>query len=186
MEWVLKHTRPTNVAWGRASWLGTELLTLAGSVSHAAIALWKVRASMGLDNLEGVQSSELESVIDPTHLEYLRNVQYKGVNARCDQPEDLRTRFASKPHSSATEALNQVYAQIWKDVHKGRVLVTAQRAHEGRRTHSSPFAAVSKQNPDRSVSVNKRVVHDQRSANAQCPSAWHPPALQPRLLGIGR
>lgn len=46
-------------------------------------------------------------------------------------------------------------------------------------TVSSPFETVDKQMPDRTISTEKRLVHDQRTVNCGTSKFWHPPALQP-------
>eukprot|EP00435_Cladocopium_sp_Y103_P010990 s1238_g2.t2 len=51
---------------------------------------------------------------------------------------------------------------------------------------SSPFEAVDKMLPDRTVSVDKRVVHDQRTVNSATSKYWHPPALQPLHSQVAR
>ena len=53
-------------------------------------------------------------------------------------------------------------------------------------TVSSPFEAVDKMMPDRSISAEKRIVHDQRGVNHFTDKVWHPPALQPTHDQIAR
>ena len=52
--------------------------------------------------------------------------------------------------------------------------------------NSSPFGAVPKMNPDRSISEEKRVAHDQQGINASVLKEAHPPALQPRHRQLAR
>eukprot|EP00971_Amphidinium_carterae_P057392 1134727-Amphidinium_carterae.1 len=40
--------------------------------------------------------------------------------------------------------------------------------------------------PNRTLSAECRVVHDQRATNATCPAGHHPPALQPRHSQVAR
>lgn len=54
------------------------------------------------------------------------------------------------------------------------------------RTYSSPFEAVDKLLPDRTISEEKRVVHDQRGVNAGTSKYFHPPAVQPVHTQIAR
>ena len=97
-----------------------------------------------------------------------------------------RARVSARPHPNALLHLDQVYKQIWKDVRKMRVLLAPQ-CHPGlHATTSSPFEAVDKMLPDRSIAPDKRIVHDQRGVNARTDKGLHPPAIQPRHEQIAR
>ena len=105
----------------------------------------------------------------------------------CD-PLTSRASTTTRQGSSSRSAPLVLYKQIWKDVSKQRVLVLpAARDHPFLRdTVSSPFEAVDKLLPDRTIAPDKRVVHDQRGLNALTHKDWHPPALQPKHEQIAR
>ena len=136
--------------WKRVLEAGDHLLTVAGDVQTAAEALWDARAAHGLDNLKGVNSKELDSILHPLLLEYLRSVGNQGMVAR---------------HLGSD--------QIFKDVKKHRVLVTRKNNKNLGVTVSSPFEAVDKMLPDRTIAAEKRVVHDQRGVNKDTDKTWH-------------
>ena len=69
---------------------------------------------------------------------------------------------------------------------KHRVLVADSLLPELGATVSSPFEAVDKMMPDRTISADKRVVHDQRTVNCGTSKFWHPPALQPSHSQVAR
>lgn len=100
--------------------------------------------------------------------------------------EGMRSRVVSGLHPNAKKHLDQVYKQIWKDVRKRRVLVVRKGNPLLQDTISSPFEAVDKMLPDRTIAPDKRVVHDQRQVNAGSDKTWHPPALQPTHQQIAR
>ena len=169
--------------WASVLRCGDELLTMAGGVKEAAEALWKVRKAQGLDNLRGVQDKSLDGAIHPLLLEYLRAVEESGMNARHPGAQE---RVESGLHPNAKRHLDQVYKQIFKDVRKHRVLVVKKGNGCLGNTVSSPFEAVDKMLPDRSVAPDKRVVYDQRQVNQATSKWWHPPALQPTHQQIAR
>lgn len=76
-------------------------------------------------------------------------------------------------------SIGQVYKQISKDIKKHRALVVDGNLEELAGAVSSPFETVDKQMPDRTISSEKRLVHDQRTVNCGTSKFWHPPALQP-------
>ncbi len=174
---------PTPLAWARVLKAGDDLLEAAGSVKVAAETLWKKREEMGFNNLRGVREKVLEEVLHPDMVEYLRSVEKHGMVARHD---GARTRVESGLHPNAKKHLDQVYKQIWKDVRKKRVLVVRKTNEALRDTISSPFEAVDKMLPDRTIAPDKRVVHDQRQVNLGSDKTWHPPALQPTHQQIAR
>ena len=100
--------------------------------------------------------------------------------------EGERTRVVSGLHPNAKKHLDQVYKQIWKDVRKKRVLVVRKGNPLLQDTVSSPFEAVDKMLPDRTIAPDKRVVHDQRQVNVGSDKTWHPPALQPTHQQVAR
>ena len=174
---------PTPEAWAKVLKAGDELLRATGDVRVAAEALWKKREEMGFNNLRGVREKVLEEVLHPDMVEYLRSVEKDGMVARYDGD---RRRVVSGLHPNAKKHLDQVYKQIWKDVRKRRVLVVKKENEALRDTISSPFEAVDKMLPDRTIAPDKRVVHDQRQVNLGSDKTWHPPALQPTHQQVAR
>ena len=173
----------TAEGWNKAVVAGNQLLEAAGTVAEAAKSLWEVREQKGMMNLEGVDHADFDEILHPTHLEYLRDVRHRGMAARF---EGKRARVRAGLHPNAKRHLEQVFVQVAKDVGKHRVLV-ADADHpllEG--TIASPFEAVDKMMPDRSLSVEKRIVHDQRGVNGGTSKFFHPPALQPAHVQISR
>ena len=61
---------------------GDLLLSAAGSVEKAALALWIAREHLGRNNLQGVDSDQLDDLLHPDHLAYLREVRAQGMPAR--------------------------------------------------------------------------------------------------------
>ena len=169
--------------WARVLRAGDHLLQVAGSVEDAARALWEVREGTDLDNLKGITNPDLAKILHPLMLEYLVNVKENGMVARHPGSEE---RQEGNLHPNAKRHLGQVYKQIWKDVRKHRVLVVQKSNPNLEGVVSSPFEAVDKMNPDRSISADKRVVHDQRRVNVGTDKTWHPPALQPTHEQIAR
>eukprot|EP00435_Cladocopium_sp_Y103_P012460 s1027_g3.t1 len=155
---------------------GNEVLRKAGSVEKAAESLWEVREEQGLMNLKGVECDSLEGLLHPDLLAYLRSVRHYGMEARYVGP---RERVKAKLHPNAKRSIDQVFKQIAKDVKKHRALVVDGSMEELGGTVSSPFETVDKQMPDRSISTEKRLVHDQRNVNCGTSKFFHPPALQP-------
>lgn len=174
---------PTPTAWARVLTAGDSLLNSAGSVKAAAEALWRVREQRGFNNLKGVKEKTVEEVLHPDMVSYLRSVEQYGMSAR---HEGVRSRVVSGLHPNAKKNLDQVYKQIWKDVRKRRVLVVRKGNPLLVDTVSSPFEAVDKMLPDRTIAPDKRVVHDQRQVNLGSDKTWHPPALQPTHQQIAR
>jgi len=183
VEMVNKLGNGTKSDWANVLKCGDELLATAGGVQEAAGALWEVRKEKGLDNLRGVRDQSLEGIIHPLLLEYLRSVSENGMVAR--HPGSSQ-RVESGLHPNAKAHLDQVYKQIFKDVKKHRILVVKKGNEALGNTISSPFEAVDKMLPDRSIAPDKRVVHDQRQVNMGTSKWWHPPALQPTHQQIAR
>lgn len=162
--------------WKKVREAGDKLLTAAGSVEEAAASLWAVREEEGRNNLAGVDNQKLDTILHPDMLAYLRSVRQDGMKARFTGE---RKRVEASLHPNAKRNLGQVYTQLWKDVCKHRALVVARGHKDLRSTISSPFEAVDKLLPDRTISPDKRIVHDQRGVNYYTDKTWHPPAAQP-------
>ena len=162
---------------------GNQLLKASGGVKEAAESLWEVREEQRLMNLAGVDDRDLDQVLHPDLLDYLRAVRRSGMPARYVGD---RRRVKAKLHPNAKKNVDQVFKQIAKDIKKHRALVVDGSLPELRTTISSPFEAVDKMLPDRTISAEKRVVHDQRTVNAGTSKFWHPPALQPLHAQIAR
>ena len=133
--------------------------------------------------LRHVEEPYLDTILHPDLLAYLRDVRHKGLAARY---VGERKPCHAKIHPNGRRNLSQVYQQIWKDVCKLRVLVVPSDLAELGPVVASPFDAVDKMLPDRSVAPDKRIVHDQRTVNAGTDKEWHPPAVQPRHEQIAR
>ncbi len=116
-------------------------------------------------------------------LAYMRDVRWHGMAARY---VGERQRVTANLHPNAKKHLQQVFYQIAKDVKKHRVLLVTTDNPNLEATYSSPFEAVDKLMPDRTVSQDKRVVHDQRGVNAGTSKYYHPPAVQPVHSQIAR
>ena len=169
--------------WRRVCRAGDQLLTGAGSVEVAAKALWIAREQLGMNNLGGVDESKLDELLPGELLAYLREVRSWGMPARF---QGERSRVKTQPHPRARANMNQVYEQLMKDVAKHRVLVV-DSAHAGlQHTISSPFEAVPKMLPNRTLSKEVRLVHDQRMVNQGTDKTLHPPAVQPMHRQIMR
>lgn len=124
--------------------------------------------------MAGVDSEELDEILHPDMLEYMRDVRHHGMAARYVGD---RQRVRSGLHPNAKRHLQQV---------KHRVLLVTADNPLLETTYSSPFEAVDKLLPDRTVSQDKRVVHDQRGVNAGTSKYYHPPAVQPVHAQIAR
>ena len=166
----------TPEAWAELCEKGRDLVKHAGSVRLAAESLWEVREEAGLNHLQDVSSPYLDTVLHPDLLEYLRDVRQRGIAAR----------YLGERQVPSQRNLAQVYRQIWKDLGKLRVLVVPAAMEELGPVISSPFDAVDKMLPDRSVAPDKRIVHDQRVINGGTDKEWHPPAVQPRPCAAGQ
>ena len=163
-------------AWDSIRERGDLLLSAAGSVEKAALALWIAREHLGRNNLQGVDSQQFDDLLHPDHLAYLREVRAQGMPARF---QGQRERVATKPHPRARADLGQVYAQLMKDILKHRVLVASSEHPALEHTVSSPFELVPKMLPNRTLSTEARLVHDQRQVNGGTHKDLHPPAGQP-------
>ena len=165
----------TKEAMAKAALLGDRLVKTAGSWGAAVRGLrdaWQERFG---HNLEGVAGNELEGLVSQDLLDYLKEVTKDGVPTR--QPR-ASARVAAQPHRSLLEHLEEAMQKLWKDCHRGRVLLCTEAANphlEG--VVSSPWGRVPKLNPDRTVSQEGRMIHDQRLVNA----TGHKHAPLPRL-----
>ena len=169
--------------WRKVRRAGDELLEAAGTVERAATALWIAREASGRNNLAGVDDESLDGLLHPDHLAYLRDVRAQGMSARY---VGERERVASKLHPRAKENLCQVYVQVMKDVKKQRVLVVSNNHPGLASTVSSPFETVPKMLPNRTLSTDVRLVHDQRRVNQGTDKTLHPPAAQPSHAQVAR
>ena len=170
-------------AWRRVQRAGDELLSRAGSVEKAAVGLWIAREKLGRNNLSGVDDEALDELLPPDMLSYLRAVRKEGMPARF---VGERQRVSSNPHPRARANMKQVYQQLMKDVAKHRVLVVRRDHERLEHTVSSPFEAVPKMLPNRTLSKEVRLVHDQRAVNRGTDKELHPPAVQPMHRQIVR
>eukprot|EP00435_Cladocopium_sp_Y103_P042118 s923_g11.t1 len=170
-------------AWSSLVEKGNQLVKAAGDVRRAAESLWEVREEQGLMNLAGIDDKEFDVILHPDHLQYLREVRSQGMSARYVGP---RHRVKAKLHPNAKRNVDQVYKQVAKDAKKHRILVVDGSLEELKDVVSSPFEAVDKMLPDRTISAEKRVVHDQRTVNQATSKYWHPPALQPLHSQVAR
>ena len=112
------------------------------------------------------------------HLDTLlnrRSVRRHGMPARYHGPCH---RVPSRLHPNARKNVDQVFKQVGKDVAKHRVLVVS-ADHPG-------LTSTNKMLPDRSISEDKRIVHDQRGVNAGATKFLHPPAVQPAHVQVAR
>lgn len=100
-------------AWLSLTKIGDDLVKAAGSVRGAAESLWDVREEKGLSNLAGVDESELEEILHPDMLEYMRDVRKRGMAARY---VGERHRVTANLHPNARKHVQQVFYQIAKDV----------------------------------------------------------------------
>ena len=173
----------TPAVWATVCQQGDALLMATGSVERAASALWAVRESQGRNNLAGVDDPTLENLLHPDHLAYLRDVRHQGMPARY---QGERTRVPSRLHPRAKDNLNQLYSQLMKDIGKQRVLVVSSSNPALGTTVSSPFEMVPKMLPNRSLSKEMRLVHDQRRVNQSTDKTFHPPAAQPLHEQVAR
>ena len=162
--------------WRRICGAGNLLLGRAGSVEAAAKALWIAREKLKMHNLAGVDDEGLDRLLHPDLLGYLRDIRCQGMPARYDGP---RERVKCKPHPRARANMPQVYKQLMKDVAKQRVLVVDANHINLGGAVSSPFEAVPKMLPNRTLSTEVRLVHDQRRINTGTDKELHPPAVQP-------
>ena len=173
----------TAKGWRAAVMAGSALVKAAGGVMAAASSLWEVREEKDLMNLKGIEAKEFDEILHPDHLAYLRDVRTRGMAARYT---GLRSRSSARLHPNARRHVDQVYIQVAKDTAKHRVLVVKSDLPELWGTMSSPFEAVDKMNPDRTISQDKRVVHDQRAINTGTTKFLHPPALQPSHAQVAK
>ena len=160
---------------------GSGLLREAGTIARAATALREAATVRFGDHFAELQKDELEPIVPEELLTYARHVAEYGVDLRhlAGGPSG---RVRSKAHKSAQDHLDDVLKNVWKDASKGRILLCSER-QAGEETMkdvvSSPFARVPKQNPDRTLSDEGRVIWDGHCPNAGCDKLRHPPALQP-------
>ena len=103
---VIDELEDTNAEdWHRVRVAGDHLLSLAGDVQGAAMALWIAREHLGMNNLEGVYDPQLEGLLHPDHLDYLKEIRDQGMPARY---QGERERIPSRLHPRARNNLDQV------------------------------------------------------------------------------
>eukprot|EP00435_Cladocopium_sp_Y103_P074999 s366_g53.t1 len=111
----------------------------------------------------------------------------RSVSTACQHDTSgPRDRVKAKLHPNAKRNVDQVYKQVAKDAKKHRILVVDSDLKGLEDVVSSPFEAVDKMLPDRTICIEKRVVHDQRTVNKATSKFWHPPALQPLPSQVAR
>jgi len=162
--------------WRKVCAAGDHLLKCAGGVEEAAKALWIAREKLDQNNLRGIDDADLDGLLHEDWLAYLRDIRAQGMPARY---VGERSRVRTRPHPRARANMPQVYQQLMKDVSKHRVLVVNHRHPGLGHAVSSPFEAVPKMLPNRTLSSEVRLVHDQRLVNAGTDKELHPPAVQP-------
>ena len=170
-------------AWSATARAGGRVLKeCGGNIAEAARRLWTAKAERGLDNLRGVRT-EFDGMIEPALLEYLWDVEKRGVSAQSVGPRGMST---ARPHQSALEAGPQLCEQLLKDAALGRLRLAPGRMATHTEAQSSPVEVGSKTNLDRSVAAERRIVHDQRAVNAWVAAEAHPPVSRPRHWQIAR
>lgn len=154
--------QPTKQGWERVLNAGDTLLQAAGGVEEAAQWLWDARAVHGLANLRGVEDPCLDKILHPDLLAYLRRVKRhmawrRDILDRENLPWLVYTPTPRRTLSKCTP----------KSGRMSRSTVSWWRA----RTIPAwaiPWPLPLKRCqllPDRSVSKEVRVVHDQRPVN---------------------
>ena len=128
--------------------------------------------------MKGVFCEKLDGLINEKLLSYTRSVAADGVRSRYQGP---KTRRKARPHPSAQEHLPELMAALWKDAAKARVLICSDVSSEFlKEVVSVPMARVPKQNPDRTMSTEGRLIWDGTYPNLFCNKRDHPPADQPK------
>jgi len=164
--------------------MGTDLIRLAGHWKPCVQEIRNNWVHRFGNSLNGVFDAELDTLVDPELLEYVREIAEHGVPGR---QTEVQGRWRTKPHRSAQDHVKEAYEKMWKDAHKGRTLLcSAELTDELDGILAEPMGRVPKQNPDRTFSDEGRFVHDQRKVNAQGSKYNHPPALQPRHRELAR
>ena len=133
--------------------------------------------------LDGLFDPELEGRVDRSLLDYVRNVARLGAQAR--QP-NINARWRTRPAPSVLEHIDEAFAKVWKDAHKGRILLCDADLDCLQGVLSTPQGRVAKMNPDRTLSGEGRFVHQQQLVNAFGSKYDHPPAVQPRHRALAR
>ena len=80
------------------------------------------------DHLEGAQGPELEGILDPLHLAYVRQAAREGVRARSYTPPG--PRIPCKPHASAMDHIDECLAKLWEHARWGGVLLVSNQHTE--------------------------------------------------------
>ena len=112
------------------------------------------------NHLEGLESPDLDGVVEADLLRCARQAARDGVSARVS-PFGRRVR--AKPHRSAVEHVEEGLDKVWTDAHKGKVLLFSGEVEEyldG--VVSSPFGRARKNHADGTEAEVGRVYHDLR------------------------
>ena len=186
LNWCLEHADFKPELVKPVTDLGNRLLLAAGSVEGAAARLREARERTLGNPLRGVLDASFGEAQEEDHRNYLREMATKGVPVRRLQP---RQRTVAKPHASAKDHAEEMYAKAWKDTAYGVVLWAtpeAEAALKASELVESPSGRVPKMLPDRTLSGEGRPIHDMRGANSDSPKELHPPALQPKHEALVR
>ena len=162
---------------------GDDLLESAGSLEAAGVATATAWWERNGFHLRGVFDARLEHMVDHQLLRYARAVAAEGVRTRY---RGTPFRRRALPHPSAKDHVHEIMAALWKDAAKGRVLVCTD-THAGILRHviSVSMARVPKQNPDRTLSAEGRLIWDGTFPNLLCPKGDHPPGRPAAARGAG-
>ena len=171
------HGEPRN--WKAVSEKGGSLLDHAGSVEGAAKSLWQVRELRDLNNLKGVDEPYLDTILHPDLLAYLRDVREQGLG----HPGTTTSQASPECEEERRPAVS---SNLEGRGQTQRVLVVPSSHALLHGVVASPFDAVDKMLPDRTIAADKRVAHEQRGVNALTDKEWHPPAVQPKHVQIAR
>ena len=172
LEWCAQHPSATLDVIKRAAELGTELVQEAGTWKAAAASFREAWTGRFGNHMEELGSARLDGLVDADLLRFVRAMAAEGVRTR---HRPLQARWRAKPHQSVMEHLEEAYQKVWKDAHKGRVLLcSAELQDELAGVLATPQGRVEKMSPDRTVSPEGRFVHDQRLVNALGSKYDHP------------
>ena len=123
------------------------------------------------------------------HEEYLKEMAVHGIlSRRSGKP----VRTESKNHGSVHGYEEELLSKAWKDAAYGAMLLIDPERDgivqilQDAGVAESPLGRVPKQNPDRTVSAQKRPINDMRTQNAKGSKYNHPPAPQPRHQAVAR
>ena len=141
--------------------IGDKLLAHTRSWLKAVRVVRSVWREDHGNHLSGVHSTHLDGMVDPDLLDYIRRVEAEGAPSRT--PNRPTSRVQSEAHRSAKEHIDEVFHKIYKIASHGRILLCSSASEpylEG--VISTPMGRVPKYKPDRTLSPEGRLVHDQR------------------------